>query len=195
MGTACTSSSRPAQAGRLVKRAHRLAVASWATRCSGFKSGVRQQPQKSRSWVVLWSGLSGARVPRCAAAPAPGCTRAAGVGRTAHASGRRTQLLVRHGQNALAPPLGRQNFWSAGSPRLGLRAATPQVAVGCAARSGIWRARDRTQSRVEHLRRWLAVLPGGTGVAVRTGADQWVEARVLAWLPDAWVNLRRSGSE
>lgn len=31
--------------------------------------------------------------------------------------------------------------------------------------------------------------PGGMGIAILTGADQWVEARVLGRLPDAWVNL------
>ena len=33
------------------------------------------------------------------------------------------------------------------------------------------------------------LLLGDMGVAILTGADKWVEARVLAWLPDAWVNL------
>jgi hypothetical protein len=27
------------------------------------------------------------------------------------------------------------------------------------------------------------------GIAILTGTDKWVEARVLGWLPDAWVNL------
>jgi hypothetical protein len=27
------------------------------------------------------------------------------------------------------------------------------------------------------------------GVAILTGGDKWLEAQVLQWLPDSWVNL------
>ena len=36
---------------------------------------------------------------------------------------------------------------------------------------------------------FFAVLLGAMGVAILTGGDKWLEARVLQWLPDAWVNL------
>ncbi|EHR71237.1 thiol:disulfide interchange protein [Burkholderiales bacterium JOSHI_001] len=71
----------------------------------------------------------------------------------------------------------------------GLGAAIPLVAVAYASRSGFMRARDWILARIERVRRGFAVLLGGMGVAILTGADKWVEARVLAWLPDAWVNL------
>ncbi|MDC6167784.1 cytochrome c biogenesis CcdA family protein [Paucibacter sp. XJ19-41] len=71
----------------------------------------------------------------------------------------------------------------------GLGAAIPLVAVAYASRSGFVRARDWIMARIEGVRRGFAVLLGGMGIAVLTGADKWVEARVLAWLPDAWVNL------
>lgn len=71
----------------------------------------------------------------------------------------------------------------------GLSAAIPLVAVAYASRSGFMRARDWILARIERVRRGFAVLLGGMGVAILTGADKWVEARVLAWLPDAWVNL------
>lgn len=71
----------------------------------------------------------------------------------------------------------------------GLGAAIPLVAVAYASRSGFMRARDWILARIERVRRGFAVLLGGIGVAILTGADKWVEARVLAWLPDAWVNL------
>lgn len=71
----------------------------------------------------------------------------------------------------------------------GLGAAIPLVAVAYASRSGFMRARDWIMARVERVRRGFAVLLGGMGIAILTGADKWVEARVLAWLPDAWVNL------
>lgn len=71
----------------------------------------------------------------------------------------------------------------------GLGAATPLVAVAYASRSGFVRARDWIMARIEGVRRGFAVLLGGMGIAILTGADKWVEARVLSWLPDAWVNL------
>jgi cytochrome c-type biogenesis protein len=71
----------------------------------------------------------------------------------------------------------------------GLGAATPLVAVAYASRSGFMRARDWILARIEGVRRGFAVLLGGMGIAILTGADKWVEARVLGWLPDAWVNL------
>lgn len=71
----------------------------------------------------------------------------------------------------------------------GLGAAIPLVAVAYASRSGFMRARDWILARIEGVRRGFAVLLGGMGVAILTGADKWVEARVLGWLPDAWVNL------
>lgn len=71
----------------------------------------------------------------------------------------------------------------------GLGAAIPLVAAAYASRSGFMRARDWILARIERVRRGFAVLLGGMGVAIVTGADKWVEARVLAWLPDAWVNL------
>jgi cytochrome c-type biogenesis protein len=71
----------------------------------------------------------------------------------------------------------------------GLGAAIPLVAVAYASRSGFMRARDWVLARIERVRRGFAVLLGGMGIAILTGADKWVEARILAWLPDAWVNL------
>ena len=71
----------------------------------------------------------------------------------------------------------------------GLGAAIPLVAVAYASRSGFARARDWVLSRIERVRHGFALLLGAMGVAILTGADKWVEARALQWLPDAWVNL------
>jgi cytochrome c biogenesis protein CcdA len=71
----------------------------------------------------------------------------------------------------------------------GLGAALPLVAVAYASRSGFMRARDWILARIERVRRSFAVLLGGMGIAILTGVDKWIEARVLAWLPEAWVNL------
>lgn len=71
----------------------------------------------------------------------------------------------------------------------GLGAAIPLVAVAYASRSGFNRVRDWVMARIERVRHGFAVLLGAMGVAILTGADKWVEARVLQWLPDSWVNL------
>ena len=71
----------------------------------------------------------------------------------------------------------------------GLGAAIPLVAVAYASRSGFVRVRDWVLSRIEQVRHGFAVLLGLMGVAIITGGDKWLEAQVLNWLPDAWVNL------
>ncbi|MEQ1686612.1 MAG: cytochrome c biogenesis CcdA family protein [Burkholderiaceae bacterium] len=71
----------------------------------------------------------------------------------------------------------------------GLGAATPLVAVAYASRHGFARVRDWVLARIERVRRGFAVLLGAMGVAILSGGDKWVEARVLQWLPDSWVNL------
>ncbi|NCP81340.1 MAG: cytochrome c biogenesis protein CcdA [Rhodoferax sp.] len=71
----------------------------------------------------------------------------------------------------------------------GLGAAIPLVAVAYASRRGFLRVRDWVLLRMERVRLGFALLLGGMGVAILTGGDKWLEARVLQWLPDAWVNL------
>jgi cytochrome c-type biogenesis protein len=71
----------------------------------------------------------------------------------------------------------------------GLGAAVPLVAVAYASRSGFVRARDWVLARIEGVRYVFALLLGALGVAILTGGDRWLEAHVLQWLPDAWVNL------
>lgn len=71
----------------------------------------------------------------------------------------------------------------------GLGAAIPLVAVAYASRSGFARVRDWVLTRIERVRRGFAVLLALMGVAILTGGDKWVEARVLQWLPESWVNL------
>ena len=71
----------------------------------------------------------------------------------------------------------------------GLGAAIPLVAVAYASRSGFSRVRDWVLPRIERVRHGFALLLGAMGVAILTGGDKWLEARVVQWLPDAWVNL------
>lgn len=69
----------------------------------------------------------------------------------------------------------------------GLGAALPLVAVAYASRSGFQRARGWVLARIERVKAGFAAVLGLTGLAILSGADKWVEARVTAWLPDAWV--------
>ena len=71
----------------------------------------------------------------------------------------------------------------------GLGAAIPLVAVAYASRSGFARVRDWVLPRIERVRHGFALLLGLMGVAILTGGDKWLEARVVQWLPDTWVNL------
>ena len=71
----------------------------------------------------------------------------------------------------------------------GLGAAIPLVAVAYASRRGFVAVRGWGMARIEPGRHVFAVLVGAMGVAILTGGDKWLEARVLQWLPDAWVNL------
>lgn len=71
----------------------------------------------------------------------------------------------------------------------GLGAAIPLVAVAYASRRGFVAVRDWVMARIERVRHVFAALLGAMGVAILTGGDKWLEAHVLQWLPDAWVNL------
>ena len=71
----------------------------------------------------------------------------------------------------------------------GLGAALPLVAVAYASRSGFTRVRDWVLARIERVRHGFALLLGVMGIAILTGGDKWLEAQVLQWLPEAWVNL------
>jgi len=71
----------------------------------------------------------------------------------------------------------------------GMGAALPLVAVAYASRSGFERVRNWVLPRVERVRLGFALLLGAMGLAILIGVDKQLEAFVLNWLPDAWVNL------
>lgn len=71
----------------------------------------------------------------------------------------------------------------------GLGAAVPLVAVAYASRKGFVRVRDWVLKRIEQVRWVFALLLGAMGIAILTGADKWLEARVVQFLPDAWINF------
>lgn len=71
----------------------------------------------------------------------------------------------------------------------GTGAAIPLVAVAYASRAGFHKARGWVLARIAGIKNVFAVLLGALGVAILTGADKWLEARVNAWLPEGWLRL------
>jgi cytochrome c biogenesis protein CcdA len=71
----------------------------------------------------------------------------------------------------------------------GVGAAIPLVAVAYASRAGFTRARGWVLARIGVIKTVFAVLLGLMGLAILTGADKWIEARVNALLPEGWVGL------
>jgi cytochrome c-type biogenesis protein len=71
----------------------------------------------------------------------------------------------------------------------GLGAALPLVAVAYASRSGFARARDWVLAHRHGVRVVFALLLGAMGLAILTGGDKWLEAQVVRWMPDGWLNL------
>jgi cytochrome c biogenesis protein CcdA len=71
----------------------------------------------------------------------------------------------------------------------GVGAALPLVAVAYASRSGFARARGWVLARIDAIKKGFGVVILVTGVAILTGGDKWVEARVVDLLPDAWIGV------
>jgi cytochrome c biogenesis protein CcdA len=70
----------------------------------------------------------------------------------------------------------------------GIGAAIPLVAVAYASRSGFSRARGWVLGHIDGIKKAFGVVILITGVAILTGGDKWVEARVVDLLPDAWIS-------
>jgi cytochrome c biogenesis protein CcdA len=71
----------------------------------------------------------------------------------------------------------------------GAGAAIPLVAIALASRSGFKRIQGSVLANADRLKAGFAVVIAVIGIAILTGADKWLEARVTSILPDAWVNL------
>jgi cytochrome c biogenesis protein CcdA len=71
----------------------------------------------------------------------------------------------------------------------GLGAAVPLLAVAYASRAGFHKARGWVLARIEGIKTGFALLLGAFGIAILTGADKWLEARVNAMLPEGWLRL------
>jgi cytochrome c-type biogenesis protein len=44
-------------------------------------------------------------------------------------------------------------------------------------------------ARVDSIKKILGILIGLTGLAILSGGDKWLEARVLNLLPESWVRI------
>ncbi|TXI31317.1 MAG: cytochrome c biogenesis protein CcdA [Aquipseudomonas alcaligenes] len=70
----------------------------------------------------------------------------------------------------------------------GVGAAIPLVAVAYASRRGFSVARDWVLQRIELIKKSFGVLIFLTGIAILSGADKWLEAKIVYLLPDAWIS-------
>lgn len=71
----------------------------------------------------------------------------------------------------------------------GAGAAIPLAAAAYASRRGFARARGWVLAHAGRIRAAFGVLIGAFGVAILTGSDKWLEARIVEILPAAWVAL------
>lgn len=70
----------------------------------------------------------------------------------------------------------------------GIGAAIPLVAVAYASRRGFSVARGWVLQRIELIKKSFGVLIFLTGIAILSGADKWLEAKIVNLLPDAWIS-------
>ena len=69
----------------------------------------------------------------------------------------------------------------------GIGAAIPLVIVAYASRRGFSVAKGWVLQRIDTVKKGFGVLILLTGIAILSGADKWLEAKLLNVLPDAWV--------
>lgn len=69
----------------------------------------------------------------------------------------------------------------------GIGAAIPLIAVAYASRRGFNAARGWVLARIDGIKKGFGGLILLTGLAILSGADKWLEAWIVAALPDIWV--------
>lgn len=69
----------------------------------------------------------------------------------------------------------------------GIGAAMPLIAVAYASRRGFNAARGWALARIDGIKKGFGGLILLTGLAILSGADKWLEAWIVAALPDTWV--------
>jgi cytochrome c-type biogenesis protein len=71
----------------------------------------------------------------------------------------------------------------------GLGAATVLVAAAYASRAGFGRVRGWVLAHMERVKRGFGVLVLLLGLAILLGADKWLEAQLIGWMPQGWIDL------
>ena len=71
----------------------------------------------------------------------------------------------------------------------GAGAALPLVLVAYASGHSVRRGRDWMAGRMQGFKKGFGLLLLLVGVAILSGADKWLEARILDALPDWWIGL------
>lgn len=70
----------------------------------------------------------------------------------------------------------------------GIGAAIPLVAVAYASRRGFNSARGWVLAHIDGIKKAFGLVILLAGIAILSGADKWLEAKVVDILPEAWVN-------
>lgn len=65
----------------------------------------------------------------------------------------------------------------------------PLVLVAYASRSGIASSRGWVVAHIDRVKKGFGLLILLLGVSILSGADRWLEARIVSVMPDAWVQL------
>jgi len=71
----------------------------------------------------------------------------------------------------------------------GIGAAIPLVVVAYASRSGFGSMRGWVMGHIGTIKKVFGVLLLLLGLAILSGGDKWLEARVVNVLPEGWINL------
>ena len=71
----------------------------------------------------------------------------------------------------------------------GVGAAIPLVVVAYASQRGFGSMRGRVMDHIGAIKKGFGVLLIFLGLAILSGGDKWLEARVVSAMPDWWVNL------
>lgn len=71
----------------------------------------------------------------------------------------------------------------------GLGAASVLVAAAYASRAGFGRVRGWVLQHMDRVKRGFGWLVLGLGVAILLGGDKWLEARLIPWMPQGWIDL------
>ena len=71
----------------------------------------------------------------------------------------------------------------------GLGAAIPLVTLAYASKAAFQRVRGAAMQRMGAIKQTFGVLLVILGLAILTGADKWLEAKIVDALPDAWLRL------